>query len=1256
MTETTRRISGGTHADTNARGEALAALQLWQVFEYLSPQKPPKPKLDKDTCIWSLNSQASSDQEMPWIDQKKIDSLEKLFKHRRRFVLFGGIISGPELVETVRELVGAPSIDFSEQRAPEGAASFMIPIDERGYVSGEIFISTVPWAVGCIQAQANGGVFDFSGFFGEDGIQQRVKDAVDALLKQRQLIEDEDGTEVTNDGSRRNQEDSSPQTDCPFSADADTVDSCKNVRTIDAEDVRKIAEVVFDECGWSPTSDVNWIIQTHKVPKNQEKQPDDPLNSFFAEELEKIQREYLAGKCGKTLSQYLETPVHPERCNLESTREHLVDGVHPSLTPKACWPGEHPLVTAQQFAVNAIMRDLQTEGLFSVNGPPGTGKTTMLKDILASIVLQRANVLETLDNPLDAFPSKLTIERHEYPVWKIHDKLQGFGIVVACANNGAAENISKELPGLSSIDKAVKIDYFSEVADSLGLPDGSKQRTSTSWGLVSAALGNQTNRGSFATGFWEGRRDVKKNQKTAQQPAQNTATATVTPAEPPDPMRPFTLQEWVHEFGSQVPTWSEAKKRYSDAKKRAETALRHTGELATLLRSHERLTSQIEQLTTEHSRLYEKLTDLGHRKDLTETSVIDARFRLERARNISSKLAAFRQCQEKLKIAQEKLTTILQHTPDNSVDEIASNISRVEQARSRVKEDLEEHNRKKPGILSSFCNREGKRRWETRNEVLQAELDAKRHQLAQLDQDKERVVRWHREHDSAKNELNTKHGQVRNVEADLKAHNIDASTSPADANRAEEDYQHLHNAFLSIQRDFNHATKAVQDNATLLQKKCDALKECEKSLSGSGLLNGQRNAWHLFDTLREDFHRAAPYHDELEVFHSRRDLFVAAMDLHKAFIVHSWKRLKTTLYAFIAMLQGKISPNQVIGGPMPLWDTFFLVVPLVSTTFASFPRLFRGIGQEQLAWVLIDEAGQASPQYCVGALWRAKRAVIVGDPIQLEPVVGVPEELVGPLQAHCGTHQRYVPPKASAQTMADLSNRYGTYLNESDADNRLWLGSPLVVHRRCISPMFEIANAIAYENKMVYGGGKDQLGATVPCSQWIDVSADDNDGHWIPSQGERVVRIVKKLVGSQLRNSEGKLRAFVITPFSKVAEKITDLLAREFSWKDAKEMCGTVHTFQGKEADFVVFLLGGDPKKPGVISTFAGKNPNLVNVAVTRAKKRLYVVGNRKYWTGRTDTHGYYRHTAEVLDEHRETVQAAQSGLAESAGKSCATT
>lgn len=52
------------------------------------------------------------------------------------------------------------------------------------------------------------------------------------------------------------------------------------------------------------------------------------------------------------------------------------------------------------------------------------------------------------------------------------------------------------------------------------------------------------------------------------------------------------------------------------------------------------------------------------------------------------------------------------------------------------------------------------------------------------------------------------------------------------------------------------------------------------------------------------------------------------------------------------------------------------------------------------------------------------------------------------------------------------------------------------------------------------------------------------------------------------------------------------------------KMIGTIHTFQEKQADIVILLLGGNKRKRGAIIWAAGK-PNILNVAITRAKKLL---------------------------------------------------
>lgn len=105
--------------------------------------------------------------------------------------------------------------------------------------------------------------------------------------------------------------------------------------------------------------------------------------------------------------------------------------------------------------------------------------------------------------------------------------------------------------------------------------------------------------------------------------------------------------------------------------------------------------------------------------------------------------------------------------------------------------------------------------------------------------------------------------------------------------------------------------------------------------------------------------------------------------------------------------------------------------------------------------LVIDEAGQAQPQMAVGALYRARKAIIVGDPKQVEPVVTDDLKLLKEAYSE-PVFANYKNKSLSVQSCADIMNPFGTsYDNGTDYPD--WVGCPLLVHRRCISPMYEIS-------------------------------------------------------------------------------------------------------------------------------------------------------------------------------------------------------
>lgn len=172
----------------------------------------------------------------------------------------------------------------------------------------------------------------------------------------------------------------------------------------------------------------------------------------------------------------------------------------------------------------------------------------------------------------------------------------------------------------------------------------------------------------------------------------------------------------------------------------------------------------------------------------------------------------------------------------------------------------------------------------------------------------------------------------------------------------------------------------------------------------------------------------------------RSELFKKALELHEAWLLavsQNGGGFGTNLFKLNdALLNNYAGSEEDV---LALWQSLFMIVPVISSTFASFARQFTDLGPDSLGWLFIDEAGQAVPQAAVGALFRAKRAIIIGDPLQIEPVFTLPKQLIDELAQISPTTRNgtYSPDQVSAQVLADRSNAYGAYVEAGGGRTRL---------------------------------------------------------------------------------------------------------------------------------------------------------------------------------------------------------------------------
>lgn len=818
---------------------------------------------------------------------------------------------------------------------------------------------------------------------------------------------------------------------------------------------------------------------------------DDLLNSFFIQELRDLNSVWQQKNYGVGFAEYINAISQPERhrtdIRSQEGLEMAFQKLFPTQVPKGAWPSDYPLAFSQQLAVNEIWtRHANQEGIFAVNGPPGTGKTTLLRDVVAAVVTSRAEKLITLAGDVFGDKNKIKLGDNWIPHYPLHAGIKGTAIVVASANNGAVENISLELPGEKAVPDSVlkQSDYFTDlVSELLGKPG---------WGLLAARLGNKENREAFLNTFWW-RKPDEKEEDMALRPI------TFTPQRGEG--LSYHLKMISEGLREPLMQWHDAVSSFRTAQENESAIRQH------LIR--------YSMLDEEISSLQRRIREAINALELKNNTLLRS----------NEQLSAF----------------------DAEVLQQESHCSGLLAGLNAAEKRLHQHQSNKPGLVLTLVTLgRSQRQWWERYQRLTDESDA-----------------------------------IRDEIASKQKHLIAIKATQSEAAKK----------VVVLKKEKQLAEITLKESKECLEV-TERLLEQGKSALGS--FWPDRN---LSESLRE---KSAPW--AIETWRKAREsLFLAALDVQRSFIENHPNEMTSNLNLASDWLKGKPLPEAQASLAL---DSLSFIVPVISTTFASIPRMFKKIGREAIGWLLIDEAGQALPQQAAGAIWRASRTIVVGDPKQLAPVSGIPPVVEASLGQHFTVSPLWWPSKVSAQILADQSMDLGTYLPDPEAGS-IWVGCPLRVHRRCDDPMFTISNRIAYDGLMVHG--KENSSTSLPESCWIDVVGENCEGNWIVEEGHAVQKLLSDL---QNMHPVAPENVFLISPFKDCSLKLVKLAA-ELGFD--KRKTGTVHTTQGKEANIVVLVLGGNLQNPGA-RAWAASRPNLLNVAVSRAKQRLYIIGGRSQW------------------------------------------
>jgi len=261
--------------------------------------------------------------------------------------------------------------------------------------------------------------------------------------------------------------------------------------------------------------------------------------------------------------------------------------------------------------------------------------------------------------------------------------------------------------------------------------------------------------------------------------------------------------------------------------------------------------------------------------------------------------------------------------------------------------------------------------------------------------------------------------------------------------------------------------------------------------------------------------------------------------------------------------------------------------------------------------VVVDEASQCDVASALPLLFRARRAVIIGDPHQLRHITILRDSEEQELARRTGVEALLDDWSYVHRSLYDLAARQYRQAGHEPIFLREHFRSwPLIVEfsNRCVyrsrlRPRTDLQSLQRRLNGAALGVLWHQVRGQVSPTQR---SASNR------TEAEAIVELLRGWWNSGFL-ARTDLRFGIVTPFRPQVELLGHLLRRQPWWEalTGRLLLGTAHQFQGDECDVMVFspvVAGG--MRP-VTRQWLTRTEHLLNVAITRARGVLHVVGDR---------------------------------------------